>query len=334
MGLFDRFRKKAQPEAQPPEQSAQQPAAPAQTREPGRLRLALNRTRAFLATAFAADPSGLVDDEFYEELCDGFVMADVSLELAGRLVERIRQGMADRGLVTRRDALLASREVLLELFAAVRPAPQLNPEALSVIMLVGVNGSGKTTLAAKLAHKLKREGRSVLLVAADTFRAAATGQLKLWAERVGVDIVSGAGGSDPASVVFDGATAAAARGAEVLLVDTAGRLQTRSNLMQELGKIARTLEKACPGANLANILVLDATVGQNALSQARLFDECCNLAGLAITKLDGTARGGAVLAVVETLKLPVLYAGVGETAEDLLEFDAAEFVSGLLPELS
>jgi len=201
-------------------------------------------------------------------------------------------------------------------------------------MLVGVNGSGKTTLAAKLAHRLRLEGRRVLLAAADTFRAAATDQLRIWAQRAGVEIVSGQEGADPASVVFDAAQAATARNVEVLIVDTAGRLQTKKNLMDELGKVARTVDKACPGANVAHVLVLDATVGQNALSQAALFNEACALSGVAITKLDGTAKGGALLAVVSRLKVPVLYTGVGEKLEDLLDFDPAEFAAGLLPELN
>jgi fused signal recognition particle receptor len=303
------------------------PAVPAVSR----LRAALNRTRAFLATAFSADPGLLADDGYFEELEDALVLADVGAELARELAGRIRRTMAERGLVRRGGAPGVAREVLAAALRDVREPEALKPEALSVLLLVGVNGSGKTTLAAKLAHRLRAAGLRVLLCAADTFRAAAVEQLRIWASRAGVELVAGAQDADPASVVFDAAQAAQARGMQVLIVDTAGRLQTKHNLMAELSKIARTVEKSCPGADVAHILVLDATVGQNALSQAVLFNECCALSGLALTKLDGTAKGGAVFAVVQRLRVPVLYVGVGEKLGDLLDFDAEEFVSGLLP---
>jgi len=331
MGLFDLFKKKPAPEAE-----AEQPAAaapPEQTdKRAGRWKKALNRTRAFFTAAFATDPEGLVDEEFYDEVLDALVLADVGMELGDTLTARIKDRMREEGFVKKADVPRVLRAIVAELLGDVRAPQPLDPGRLSVIMLVGVNGSGKTTLAAKLAHRLKGEGQNVLLAAADTFRAAATDQLKVWAGRVGVDIVAGQEGADPASVVFDAAQAAAARNAEVLIVDTAGRLQTKKNLMDELAKVVRTVEKACPGANIAHVLVLDATVGQNAVSQAELFNEACNLSGLAITKLDGTAKGGALLAVVDRLRLPVLYTGVGETPEDLLDFDAHEFAAGLLPD--
>jgi len=327
--LFDLFRKKkdtdeaVQPEAAPPEDKQQAQRA-------GKMRRALNRTRAFFATAFATDPEGLVDDEFYDDIVDAFVLADVGTELGTELTELIQDRMKEHGFVKKADVPRVAREILAELIDTKPPTP-LDPDALSIVMLVGVNGSGKTTLAAKLAHRLKGEGRRVLLAAADTFRAAATDQLKVWAERVGVDIVAGQEGADPASVVFDAAQAAQSRNTEVLIVDTAGRLQTKKNLMDELSKVTRTVDKACPGANVAHLLVLDATVGQNALSQAELFNECCTLSGLALTKLDGTAKGGALIAVVKRLGVPVLYAGVGEQPEDIVDFDADEFAAGLLP---
>lgn len=358
MGLFDLFKKKPAPEAAPPESAAVaiDPVAAPQSAAPveraatvetvvspsdqsvsaqqggSRLRQALNRTRAFLTTAFTTDIDALVDDDFYDELLEGFIRADVGADLAGELVDRVRAGLADRGLVRKRDVPLVLRDVLVKLLANVKPVAPLAPGRLSVLLIVGVNGSGKTTLCAKLAHRLKGEGFSVLLAAADTFRAAATDQLRIWAQRAGVEIVSGQEGSDPAAVVFDAAQAASSRGIDVLIVDTAGRLQTKSNLMAELGKIARTVEKACPGASVAHVLVLDATVGQNAVSQAELFNEVCPLSGLALNKIDGTAKGGAILAVVDKLKIPVLYLGVGESMTDLLDFDAAEFASGLVPE--
>jgi len=334
MGLFDLFKKK-KPEApadvEPPEQPAQQLPPGAEEPQSGRWRTALNRTRAFFTAAFATDPEGLVDEEFYDEVLDALVLADVGSELGTELTEQIKDRMKAEGWVRKADVPRAARRVISELLTDVRQPQPLDPGQLSVIMLVGVNGSGKTTLAAKLAYRLRLEGRRVLLAAADTFRAAATDQLRIWAARAGVDIVSGQEGADPASVVFDAAQAATARRSEVLIVDTAGRLQTKKNLMDELGKVARTVEKACPGASIAHILVLDATVGQNALSQAELFNEACELSGAALTKLDGTARGGALLAVVRRLRIPVLYTGVGEQLEDMLDFDAAEFAAGLFP---
>ena len=357
MGLFDLFKKKPQPapaevalaepevqaspvqiEATPVEQQAPAPSnttaqvVPETKPQPSgsRLRQALNRTRAFITTAFTTDIDALVDDDFYDELHEGFLRADVGAELADSLVERVRQGLADRGLVRKRDVPGVMRDVIARLFSDVKPVEPLRPGVLNVLLIVGVNGSGKTTLTAKLANRLKRDGFNVLLAAADTFRAAATDQLRIWAGRAGVEIVSGQEGSDPAAVVFDAAQAAQSRGVEVLIVDTAGRLQTKSNLMAELSKVSRTVEKAVPGANVVNLLVLDATVGQNAISQAELFNEACNLSGLALNKIDGTAKGGAILAVVDKLRIPVLYLGVGETMDDLLDFDAAEFASGLV----
>ena len=299
---------------------------------PSRLRKALNRTRAFLATSFAVDPAGLVDDAYFETLVDSLVLADVGAGLAGELAGRIRQGLKDRGLVRKSDVPPVARDVLAGALMDVAKTPSLDPERLSVILLVGVNGSGKTTLAAKLAYRLRTEGRSVLLAAADTFRAAAIEQLKIWAVRAGADVVAGQEGADPASVVFDAVQAALSRHAEVLIVDTAGRLQTKRHLMDELAKITRAIDKACPDAQVVHLLVLDATVGQNALSQAVLFNECCPLTGLALAKMDGTAKGGAVFAVVDRLKVPLLYLGVGEGLDDLLDFDAEEFAAGLVPD--
>ncbi len=342
MGLFDLFKKKkpavdksAQPETITPEDAAPVveavPVEEKQAQRTGRMRRALNRTRAFFATAFATDPEGLVDDEFYDELVDAFVLADVGTGLGQELSDAIQDRMKEAGLVKKADVPGVARELISEILSAGDPSP-LDPDTLSVIMLVGVNGSGKTTLAAKLAHRLNQAGHRVLLAAADTFRAAATDQLRVWAGRVGVDIVAGQEGADPASVVFDAAQAARSRGTDVLIVDTAGRLQTKKNLMDELGKVTRTVDKACPGANVAHILVLDATVGQNALSQAELFNECCALTGLAITKLDGTAKGGALIAVAKQLRVPVLYVGVGETPDDLVDFKPADFAAGLMPD--
>ena len=358
MGLFDLFKRKkkdaaaddAPEQIAPPDDAAAvagdsasaaddatgasaQDTAEATTQRsgPGRLRLALNRTRAYFAAAFATDPEGLVDEEYYEEVEDTLVMGDAGVDLAQRLAAEINQGMQDHGYVRKADVPRVARDVIQRLLTdgVKQPAP-LQPGQLAVVLLIGVNGSGKTTLTAKLAHRLKGQGLNVLLAAADTFRAAAVDQLRVWAGRVGVDIVAGQEGADPAAVVYDAAQAAAARNADVLLVDTAGRLQTKKNLMDELGKVVRTVDKACPGANIAHLLVLDATVGQNAVSQAELFNECSPVTGIALTKLDGTAKGGAVLAVVDRLKVPVLYCGVGEQMDDMVDFDAGEFAAGLV----
>jgi fused signal recognition particle receptor len=297
-----------------------------------RFRTALNRTRAFFTSAFSSDPGQLVDEAYYDEVLDALILSDVGLELATQLVERMRRSMSDRGLAYRRDVPGVARDVLRDVLLDVREAVPLVPGKLNVIMLVGVNGSGKTTISAKLAYRLRQEGLKVLLAAADTFRAAATEQLAVWAGRVGVDIVTGQQGADPAAVVFDATQAAAARGIDVLIVDTAGRLQTKHNLMQELSKVTRTIDKACEGASITRILVLDGTVGQNALSQAELFNESCELTGIAMNKLDGTAKGGSLFAVVNRLKIPVLYIGMGEQLEDLLDFDPGEFTSSLIPD--
>ena len=299
----------------------------------GRFRTALNRTRAFFTSAFSSDPAQLVDDAYYDEVLDALVLSDVGLELADELVERIKAAMKDRGLAYRRDVPGVARDVLRAVLLDTREAVPLIPGKLNVIMLVGVNGSGKTTISAKLAHRLQQEGLKVLLAAADTFRAAATEQLAEWARRVGVDIVTGQQGADPAAVVFDATQAAAARGTDVLIVDTAGRLQTKHNLMQELSKVTRTIDKACEGAAITRILVLDGTVGQNAMSQAELFNEACELTGIAMNKLDGTAKGGSLFAVVNRLKIPILYIGVGEQLDDLLDFDPEDFTSSLIPDI-
>lgn len=338
MGLFDLFKRKpsavpAQPPGDNPASETRADASPVKSpASPSRLRLALNRTRAYLSAAFTNDPSALTDEAYWTDLQEALLLADTGNEFAEELAAGIRREMANRGLVRRADVPLMAADVIAALLTKVRPAPQLPPDRLAVIMMVGVNGTGKTTLSAKLAARLVGAGRKVLLAAADTFRAAATEQLRVWAERAGAEIVAGQAGADPSSVVFDAVKAALARGTEILIIDTAGRLQTKQNLMAELSKTARTVEKALAGApaSIAHILVLDATVGQNALSQAELFNQCCSLDGLAVTKLDGTAKGGAVLTVVRKLGLPVLYLGVGEGMEDLLDFDAREFALGLL----
>lgn len=264
--------------------------------------------------------------------------ADLGVGVVDPLMVRVRSAMAEPawprsaagdGEAARRRVVEFVRAALLE---TLRPcqAPLTIDRTPFVVMLLGVNGAGKTTLAAKLAERYGREGRRVVLGAADTFRAAAVEQLQTWGRRAGAEVVAQAPGADPAAVAFDAVQAGLARGADLICVDTAGRLHTKSNLMDELKKIARVMDKALPGAPHERLLVIDATVGQNGLAQARQFHDAIGVTGLAVTKLEGTARGGIVVAIAQTLKLPIRYIGVGETADDLLEFNAEQFVDALL----
>ena len=276
----------------------------------------------------AADPALL--EEFEEAL----IASDLGARVVARVMERLKKQLqgtdaSQAGLVqqTLRDTLLdvltPVQGLSLEALLAKGPKP-------FVILAVGVNGVGKTTTIAKIAQRLVQAGKVPLLVAADTFRAAAIDQLQVWADRVGVDVIRHRHGSDPAAVAFDGITAAKARQVDVVLIDTAGRLHTKSNLMEELRKITRVIAQECPGAPHEVLLVLDATVGQNALAQARQFHQTVGVTGLVLTKLDGTARGGIVVAIAEELKLPVRLIGVGESAEDIQDFQSEAFVDALL----
>ncbi|PHX90766.1 MAG: signal recognition particle-docking protein FtsY [Nitrospirae bacterium] len=276
----------------------------------------------------AADPALL--EEFEEAL----IASDLGARVVARVMERLKKQLqgtdaSQAGLVqqTLRDTLLdvltPVQGLSLEALLAKGPKP-------FVILAVGVNGVGKTTTIAKIAQRLVQAGKVPLLVAADTFRAAAIDQLQVWADRVGVDVIRHRHGSDPAAVAFDGIAAAKARQVDVVLIDTAGRLHTKSNLMEELRKITRVIAQECPGAPHEVLLVLDATVGQNALAQARQFHQTVGVTGLVLTKLDGTARGGIVVAIAEELKLPVRLIGVGESAEDIQDFQSEAFVDALL----
>jgi fused signal recognition particle receptor len=269
-----------------------------------------------------------------EELEVALIQSDLGVPVVERVMERLKKLMqgTDASQASRVHGLL--RQTLLDVFT---PLPSVSFEELIangpkpfVILAVGVNGVGKTTTVAKIAQRLAQGGKVPLLVAADTFRAAAIEQLKVWADRVGVDLISHRHGADPAAVAFDGVAAAKARQVDVVLIDTAGRLHTKSNLMDELRKIKRVLAQALPGAPHEVLLVLDATVGQNALSQARQFHDAVGVTGLALTKLDGTARGGIVLAIAEELKIPVRLVGVGESADDLQDFQGEAFVDALM----
>lgn len=269
------------------------------------------------------------NEEFFEELEELLILADAGVDSSLKIVEQLRGLVRERGLRGGEEVRRAFMEILGKQLDFENNQLKLTTSP-SVILVVGVNGVGKTTTIGKLTAQLKSEGKSVLLVAGDTFRAAAAEQLEIWAKRAGADIVRHAEGSDPASVVFDGITAAKARGKDVVIIDTAGRLHNKQNLMNELGKISRIIDRELPGADRETLLVLDATTGQNGLMQARQFKETADISGIVLTKLDGTAKGGIVFAIAGELGLPVKYIGVGEAVDDLLPFEAESFVEALL----
>ena len=269
------------------------------------------------------------NEEFYEELEDMLIMADAGTAAAGEAVEKLREYVSARGLRGGEELHAAMADILAEAMTVGDTSLRTETKP-AVILVVGVNGVGKTTTIGKLACRFTAEGKKVLLVAGDTFRAAAAEQLTVWAERAGCGIVRHEEGSDPAAVVFDGMAAAKARGADVVIVDTAGRLHNKQNLMNELSKIRRVIERELPEADTECLMVLDATTGQNGLIQAKQFREAAGLTGIVLTKLDGTAKGGVVFAIAREMQLPVKFIGVGEGAEDLLPFDAHSFAEALL----
>jgi fused signal recognition particle receptor len=291
-----------------------------------RLRRGLARTREsfsiHLEQVFRQPPG----PEFYEELEAALVQGDVGLSTSALIVEQFRARRDTSDPERRRAAL---RQIVVGLLGA--PAPlQLDPPPAAVLVL-GVNGTGKTTTIGKLAHHLRAEGRSVLLAAGDTFRAAAIEQLVIWGERVGADVVRHAPGADPAAVVYDALQAVRARHLDVLIADTAGRLHTKVNLMEELKKINRVVSREMPAGPIERLLVVDAGTGQNAIQQARLFHAAVGVTGLVLAKLDGTAKGGAVLGIAHELGLPVKYVGLGEALDDFQPFDPVQFTDALLP---
>lgn len=271
-----------------------------------------------------------VDEDFFDELEDLLIQADVGVTTTMDLVEDLKVEVKRRNLkdpVAVRDALV---EVVAKRLQEDESDRELNmQDGLTVILFVGVNGVGKTTTIGKLAHQLKAEGRSVMLAAGDTFRAGAIDQLQVWGERAGVPVIRQAEGSDPAAVVFDAVQAAKSRGVDVLICDTAGRLQNKVNLMKELEKVKRVIEREVPNGPHEVLLALDATTGQNAMLQAKSFKEATNVSGIVLTKLDGTAKGGIVLAIRNELDIPVKYVGLGEKIDDLQAFDPEQFVLGL-----
>src|SRR5262245_27207713 len=297
-----------------------------------RLRESLRRSQEYLSSGLQTvlEPDRPIDDALWEELEEVLIGADLGAVMAADFVNRGREEVM-YGTVTRAAQMRpALRRFLLDTLGPARPlALDSRP---SVVLVLGVNGSGKTTTAAKLAASLKADGRHVLLAAADTFRAAAIEQLETWGARIGVDVIRQAAGSDPAAVVFDAVKAALARQIDVLVIDTAGRLHTKVNLMDELAKLKRVIERQCPGGPHGSLMVLDAPTGQNGFAQAQMFHESIGLTGVCLTKLDGTAKGGIVVRIVRELKLPIKLVGVGERVEDLKAFDAEAFVDALVPE--
>ena len=269
------------------------------------------------------------NEEFFEELEETLILADIGVETTEQVVDELREVTRREGYRKGEDIKNALAEILEKHLDTGDTALSLSTKP-SVILVVGVNGVGKTTTIGKLAAFLGGEGKKVLLCAGDTFRAAAAEQLSVWAERAGCDIVRHEEGSDPAAVVFDGIAAAKARGADVVICDTAGRLHNKSNLMNELSKISRVIDRELPGADRETLLVIDATTGQNGLIQAKQFKESSGISGIVLTKLDGTAKGGIVLAICDQLGVPVKFIGVGEQTDDLLPFDGHEFVEALL----
>ena len=270
-----------------------------------------------------------LDDEFYDQLEEALILADVGVEPATDAVAKLRKRVKER-LLTRADEVKdALRAILAEKLEVGDAALDLSTTP-SIVLFIGVNGVGKTTSIGKLAAQLKAEGKKVLLCAGDTFRAAAADQLEIWANRAGVDIIRQHEGADPASVVYDAIAAAKARGSDVIICDTAGRLHNKQNLMNELNKISRILDRELPNASKEVLLVLDGTTGQNGLLQAKQFQECAGVTGMVLTKLDGTAKGGVVIAVAQTLQIPVKFIGVGEQIDDLMPFDAKSFAEALI----
>ena len=271
--------------------------------------------------------AGEITDELYDDLEEQLILADTGADVAMRLVEELRQEVRRKHLKTGADALEALKGIIREMLRADGEM-QLSGRP-AVVLVIGVNGVGKTTSIAKLAHLYKQQGKRVMLAAGDTFRAAAAEQLCVWAERADVPVVKHNEGADPAAVLFDAVQSAAARGYDMVICDTAGRLHNKKNLMDELSKISRVVHKACGTASVETLLVLDAITGQNAISQASQFIDAAGATGVVLTKLDGTAKGGAAISVKEKLGLPVRFVGVGEGMDDLMEFDPDAFVDAL-----
>lgn len=271
-----------------------------------------------------------IDEELFEELEEILVMGDVGANTAGRICDCLREQVKEQGVTDPMEIRTLMRRIVSDMLSGGQELV-LNTKP-AVILVIGVNGVGKTTTIGKMAANFKAQGKKVILGAADTFRAAAIEQLEIWADRAGVDIVKHGQGADPAAVVFDTVSAAKARGADIVICDTAGRLHNKKNLMDELAKIGRVIDRELPDADKEILLVVDATTGQNAVNQAREFKSAAGITGIVLTKLDGTARGGVVLAIREDLQVPVKFVGVGEGIDDLQPFDPVQFATGLFEE--
>ena len=291
-----------------------------------KLKQGLTRTANSIGSVFTASE---LDDDFYDELEESLILADIGVETATKAVERLRAEAKSRRLKTAEDARACLREILAEMLNVGDPALRLDTRP-SVVLVIGVNGVGKTTTIGKIANQLRSQGKKVLLCAADTFRAAAADQLEIWANRADCEIVRSVEGADPGAVLFDSLAAAKARGVDVVLCDTAGRLHNKVNLMNELSKLRKIIDRELPDAAKETLLVLDATTGQNGLQQAKVFRETAGLTGIILTKLDGTAKGGICVAIAQELGVPVKYVGLGEGIDDLQPFNAEEYVKALI----
>ena len=315
MGLFDIFKKNKK-----------------EKQEKYKLGMHKTRENSFGSIKKILEARSAIDDELFDELEEVFIMADVGVDTVISFVDNLREEVSKRDI---KDPTLLQEIIIDKMFEiylkgeVVNANLKLNKEGLSVVLFVGVNGVGKTTSIAKIAYQLKQEGKKVLLAAGDTFRAGAIEQLTVWAKRIGVDIVTKDAGSDPSSVMFEACKKAKEEKYDLLLCDTAGRLQNKVNLMSELEKIKRVISRELDGAPHETLLTIDATTGQNGMQQAKIFTECCQVSGIILTKLDGTAKGGIVLAIRNELGIPIKYVGLGEKLEDLEPFDIEQYLYGL-----
>ena len=296
-----------------------------------KIKQGLAKTRAALSNTLdeVFDNADAIDEDFFDELEETLVLADLGMDTVNKLMKVLRYRVTNRGLTTTEHVKFNLKLILNDMLNVGDPALNLSTSP-SVILVIGVNGVGKTTTIGKIAKQLVEQGKKVTLVAGDTFRAAAADQLEIWAGRSGAAIVRQHEGADPASVVYDGIQSAKSRGSDVIIIDTAGRLHNKTNLMNELNKISRIVDRELPGAAKEVLLVLDGTTGQNGLIQAKTFKEIAGVTAIAITKLDGTAKGGIVIAVSDALQVPVKFVGVGEQADDLMPFVAKDFVDALI----
>ena len=296
-----------------------------------KIKAGMAKTREALSSTLGSVFTGFseIDDDFYDELEESLILADLGVDTSVKAVEALRKAVRSQHLKTTEEAKSALKDILVDMLNVGSTELNLSTKP-SVILVIGVNGVGKTTTIGKIAAQLTRQGKRVMLVAGDTFRAAAADQLEIWAGRAGADLVRQHEGADPAAVVFDGIQAAKARNADVVIIDTAGRLHNKANLMNELNKISRIVSRELPDAAWEVLLVLDGSTGQNGLIQARQFKEIAGVTAMAVTKLDGTAKGGIVIAVSDALQIPVKFVGVGEQADDLMPFVARDFVEALI----